>query len=165
MDVQNIGRVQAFTTKDGSEIRELLAHRNSCIQKQSLAEARLPPGAHRREQERHCGRFLPPPGMSSRPQGVIARRLALAPIARRSPTDDHRPTRGPMKITMRYFALSDGQAHYALCSCLSGRTMDASTCAQRLRNATGNVAWESAVGAWVLAALAVSLPGIVYLLG
>ncbi|MCC2651985.1 MAG: hypothetical protein K0Q60_2148 [Microvirga sp.] len=66
---------------------------------------------------------------------------------------------------MRYFALSDGQAHYALCSCLSGRTMDASTCAQRLRNATGNVAWESAVGAWVLAALAVSLPGIVYLLG
>lgn len=66
---------------------------------------------------------------------------------------------------MRYFALSDGQAHYALCSCLSGRTMDASTCAQRLRNATGNVGWESAVGAWVLAALAVSLPGIVYLLG
>ncbi|MEX2356923.1 MAG: cupin domain-containing protein, partial [Pirellulaceae bacterium] len=33
-----------FTTKDGSEIRELLAHRNSGIRKQSLAEARLPPG-------------------------------------------------------------------------------------------------------------------------
>ena len=65
---------------------------------------------------------------------------------------------------MRYFALSDGQAHYALCSCLSGRTMDASACAQRLRNATGNVAWESEVGAWELAALAVSLPGLVYLL-
>ncbi len=65
---------------------------------------------------------------------------------------------------MRYFALSDGQAHYALCSCLSGRSMDASTCALRLRNATGNVAWETAVGAWVLAALAVSLPGLVYLL-
>jgi mannose-6-phosphate isomerase-like protein (cupin superfamily) len=45
MDVHNIGRVSAFTTKDGSEIRELLAHRNSCIQKQSLAEARLSPGA------------------------------------------------------------------------------------------------------------------------
>src|SRR5262245_14129476 len=45
MDVQNIDRTVAFTTKDGSEIRELLAHRNSCIQKQSLAEARLPPGA------------------------------------------------------------------------------------------------------------------------
>src|SRR4029077_19336059 len=44
MDIQNIARVPAFTTKDGSEIRELLAHRNSCIQKQSLAEARLPPG-------------------------------------------------------------------------------------------------------------------------
>ncbi len=45
MDIQNIERVSAFTTKDGSEIRELLAHRNSCIRNQSLAEARLPPGA------------------------------------------------------------------------------------------------------------------------
>jgi mannose-6-phosphate isomerase-like protein (cupin superfamily) len=45
MDIQNIARVPAFTTKDGSQIRELLAHRNSCIRKQSLAEARLPPGA------------------------------------------------------------------------------------------------------------------------
>ncbi len=45
MDVINIEQVEPFTTKDGSEIRELLAHRNSCIQNQSLAEARLPPGA------------------------------------------------------------------------------------------------------------------------
>src|SRR4051812_46844906 len=45
MDIQNIARVASFTTKDGSEIRELLAYRNSCIRKQSLAEARLPPGA------------------------------------------------------------------------------------------------------------------------
>lgn len=45
MDIINIDKVQAFTTKDGSEIRELLAHRNSCIAKQSLAEARLPVGA------------------------------------------------------------------------------------------------------------------------
>jgi mannose-6-phosphate isomerase-like protein (cupin superfamily) len=44
VDIQNIDRVPAFRTKDGSEIRELLAHRNSCIRKQSLAEARLPPG-------------------------------------------------------------------------------------------------------------------------
>lgn len=44
MDIHNIADVPAFTTKDGSEIRELLAHRNSCIQKQSLAEARLEPG-------------------------------------------------------------------------------------------------------------------------
>lgn len=44
MDIKNIARVPAFTTKDGSEIRELLAHRNSCIRKQSLAEARLAPG-------------------------------------------------------------------------------------------------------------------------
>lgn len=45
MDVRNIDEVPAFTTKDGSEIRELLAHRNSCIRNQSLAEARLPVGA------------------------------------------------------------------------------------------------------------------------
>jgi mannose-6-phosphate isomerase-like protein (cupin superfamily) len=44
MDITNIDRVRAFTTKDGSEIRELLAHRNSCIRRQSLAEARLPVG-------------------------------------------------------------------------------------------------------------------------
>ncbi len=45
MDIINIEKVESFTTKDGSEIRELLAYRNSCIQNQSLAEARLPPGA------------------------------------------------------------------------------------------------------------------------
>lgn len=44
MDVVNVSDTEAFTTKDGSEIRELLAHRNSCIRNQSLAEARLPPG-------------------------------------------------------------------------------------------------------------------------
>jgi mannose-6-phosphate isomerase-like protein (cupin superfamily) len=45
MDIRNIESVPAFETKDGSEIRELLAHRNSAIRNQSLAEARLPPGA------------------------------------------------------------------------------------------------------------------------
>jgi len=45
MDVRNITEVDAFITKDGSEIRELLADRNSCIQHQSLAEARLPAGS------------------------------------------------------------------------------------------------------------------------
>lgn len=44
MDVQNLDQVASFTTKDGSEIRELLAERNSCIRNQSLAEARLAPG-------------------------------------------------------------------------------------------------------------------------
>ncbi|RCS52906.1 cupin domain-containing protein [Bremerella cremea] len=45
MDIVNLNQTAPFTTKDGSEIRELLAHRNSCIQNQSLAEARLPVGA------------------------------------------------------------------------------------------------------------------------
>jgi mannose-6-phosphate isomerase-like protein (cupin superfamily) len=44
MEVHNIEDVPAFTTKDGSEIRELLAHRNSCIANQSLAEARVAVG-------------------------------------------------------------------------------------------------------------------------
>lgn len=39
----------AFTTKDGSEIRELLAYRNSVIRNQSLAEARLPVGGSTQE--------------------------------------------------------------------------------------------------------------------
>src|SRR6187200_2353873 len=44
MDVKNLADVPAFITKDGSEIRELLAYRNSCIRNQSLAEARVPVG-------------------------------------------------------------------------------------------------------------------------
>ena len=44
MDVTNLDTVPAFTTKDGSEIRELLAYRNSAIRNQSLAEARVPVG-------------------------------------------------------------------------------------------------------------------------
>lgn len=44
MDVRNLAEVPAFITKDGSEIRELLAHRNSGIRHQSLAEARVPVG-------------------------------------------------------------------------------------------------------------------------
>ncbi|MEN6458558.1 MAG: cupin domain-containing protein [Thermoguttaceae bacterium] len=44
MDIRNLKDAPAFVTKDGSEIRELLAHRNSCIRNQTLAEARLPAG-------------------------------------------------------------------------------------------------------------------------
>jgi mannose-6-phosphate isomerase-like protein (cupin superfamily) len=44
MDVFNLNDVPAFITVDGSEIRELLAYRNSCIRNQTLAEARLGPG-------------------------------------------------------------------------------------------------------------------------
>lgn len=39
-----MNEVPAFRTKDGSEIRELLAYRNSAIRNQSLAEARVPVG-------------------------------------------------------------------------------------------------------------------------
>ena len=49
MDVKNVADVPAFITKDGSEIRELLAYRNSAIRNQSLAEARLPVGTSTQE--------------------------------------------------------------------------------------------------------------------
>ena len=44
MDIQNLCRVPAFISKDGSEIRELLGAANSCVRNQTLAEARLPVG-------------------------------------------------------------------------------------------------------------------------
>ena len=45
MQIVNLNSAAPCITKDGSEIRELLAHRNSCIRQQSLAEARVQPGA------------------------------------------------------------------------------------------------------------------------
>jgi mannose-6-phosphate isomerase-like protein (cupin superfamily) len=49
MEIKNLHAAPSFVTKDGSEIRELLAYRNSAIRNQSLAEARLPAGASTRE--------------------------------------------------------------------------------------------------------------------
>lgn len=49
MEIKNLERVPSFITKDGSEIRELLAHRNSAIRNQSLAEARVPVGGSTQE--------------------------------------------------------------------------------------------------------------------
>jgi mannose-6-phosphate isomerase-like protein (cupin superfamily) len=49
MDIKNLNEVPPFITKDGSEIRELLAHRNSAIRNQSLAEARVPVGGSTQE--------------------------------------------------------------------------------------------------------------------
>ena len=49
MDIRNLADMTAFITKDGSEIRELLAHRNSAIRNQSLAEARIPVGGSTQE--------------------------------------------------------------------------------------------------------------------
>jgi len=49
MEIKNLNDLPPFTTKDGSEIREILAYRNSAIRNQSLAEARLPAGASTQE--------------------------------------------------------------------------------------------------------------------
>lgn len=44
MDIIKRNQAAPFITADGSEIRELLAYRNSCIKNQSLAEATLAVG-------------------------------------------------------------------------------------------------------------------------
>lgn len=44
MEVRRLAEQPAFITKDGSQIRELLAYRNAPIRQQSLAEATVPPG-------------------------------------------------------------------------------------------------------------------------
>ena len=49
MDVINHSATKPFITKDGSQIRELLAHRNSSIRNQSLAEATLAVGTSTQE--------------------------------------------------------------------------------------------------------------------
>src|SRR5213592_1392188 len=49
MEIKHLNDAPAFITKDGSEIRELLAYRNSSLRNQSLAEARLPVGSSTQE--------------------------------------------------------------------------------------------------------------------
>ncbi|NCC84766.1 MAG: cupin domain-containing protein [Clostridia bacterium] len=44
MEVRNVNEVPAFITKDSSEIREIMAYRNSGIAAQSLAQATVYPG-------------------------------------------------------------------------------------------------------------------------
>jgi len=53
MIIQNLSSQKPFTTKDGSQIRSILDRTNAPVQKQSLAEARLPAGA---ATERHYHR-------------------------------------------------------------------------------------------------------------
>ena len=54
METVSLSTTFPFITKDGSEIRELLAYRNSSIRNQSLAEARVPSGG---ATERHYHRL------------------------------------------------------------------------------------------------------------
>src|SRR5262249_47399826 len=49
MEITSLSAAPPFVTKDGSEIRELLAYRNSAISNQSLAEARLAAGTSTQE--------------------------------------------------------------------------------------------------------------------
>ena len=44
MEIINRNKVKPFISKDGSEIREILAPGNSSLRNQSLAEARVSPG-------------------------------------------------------------------------------------------------------------------------
>lgn len=44
MEIRNISDQEPFTTKDGSTIRSILDRANAPVEKQSLAEARVPAG-------------------------------------------------------------------------------------------------------------------------
>ena len=54
MRIERLDQVEAFTTKDGSEIRELAGIPTGNSQNQSLAEATVPPGG---ETEEHYHRL------------------------------------------------------------------------------------------------------------
>lgn len=54
MTVLNLADQAPFTTKDGSTIRSILDHTNAPVEKQSLAEARVPAGG---ATERHYHRL------------------------------------------------------------------------------------------------------------
>jgi mannose-6-phosphate isomerase-like protein (cupin superfamily) len=49
MRIEKLEQVEAFTTKDGSEIRELAGIPTGNAEKQSLAEATIPPGGETQE--------------------------------------------------------------------------------------------------------------------
>jgi mannose-6-phosphate isomerase-like protein (cupin superfamily) len=49
MRIERLGRLEPFTTKDGSEIRELAGMPTGNSVNQSLAEATVPPGAETHE--------------------------------------------------------------------------------------------------------------------
>jgi mannose-6-phosphate isomerase-like protein (cupin superfamily) len=53
MRIENLERVEAFTTKDGSEIRELAGTPTGNSTNQSLAEATVPPGGETEEHYHH----------------------------------------------------------------------------------------------------------------
>ena len=112
MDIRNIADQAPFVTKDGSGIRELLAHRNSCIRRQTLAEARLPPCAgttrHHHVETEEIDYVLEGHGRMSR-----RRRVGDGPAGRR---DRHPPGASHQLTTWRRRAqvpllLSPGYEH------------------------------------------------------
>lgn len=54
MEIVSRSQMKPFITKDTSEIREILAPRNSSIKNQSLAEARVAPGQTTEEHYHLC---------------------------------------------------------------------------------------------------------------
>ncbi len=63
---------------------------------------------------------------------------------------------------MKFFELSENEAHHAFCSCLGGYRMESKAFARRLNDATiGRSRIIS--GAWILGGAAVLLPSLIYL--
>lgn len=63
---------------------------------------------------------------------------------------------------MKFFELTENEAHHAFCSCLGGYRMESKVFARRLNDATiGRSRIVS--GAWLLGGMALLLPGLIYL--
>ncbi len=63
---------------------------------------------------------------------------------------------------MRFFELSEHEAHHAFCSCLGGYRMESKAFARRLNDATVGRS-RIISGAWILGGIAVLLPSLLYL--
>lgn len=63
-----------------------------------------------------------------------------------------------------FFGLSDGDAHRILCSCLNGRTMEASTAARRVRAAI-NQRGQKMLAIGITTGLVLAVPAMAMLMG
>ena len=63
---------------------------------------------------------------------------------------------------MKFFELTENEAHQAFCSCLGGRTMEARAFAQRIRGVTSG-GMRTMFGAWAVFASAIAVPSLLYL--
>lgn len=146
--LRNIADVQPALPKGAMSRRERLEHWATLLEReplrrlQSLGEIELKPRA-----ERHSMRADNSPLTVAfsdpvlRAQGLASDQLGDA---------------------IAFFDLSESEAHYILCSCLNGRTMESAMAARRIR---GIASRSMRSMAWITAGAIVAAPVVLFLLG